>query len=212
MTSLLRLLVTLMILSFSAEAVSLPETNKILMEKRFLESELRLAKRPDIYIILNFMEKRIQIKAKAIVLKEVPIEKAVLWGAPVQPNPLTLIKKNVFIKPGRSKIRPRKSDEDSKSQINAFEVEDMPVRYRLTFNDNIWLYVRPKPEGFFSALLNLLSSLKAFIIRPIAIISSSLTRDSFSEIDIYLNEKDAKFLYWASPESLQWIIYPAGYR
>lgn len=204
---LLKFIFLLIVLSFSAEATSVHERDRLIWENKLLKSELQLATNPQIYAIFDLREKKIQIKARGTVLKELSIECFKLWGASIQPEPMTVVGKSSFFKPKRTKIKPKKNNEEITSELHALEIDDMPVRYRLNFGDCIWLYIRPKPDGIISGLFNISFYLKSFISRPMITIWNTLRQKTFTEIDIYLSEKDSKFLFWALPEGLQCIIY-----
>jgi hypothetical protein len=202
----LKFILLLAVLSLSAEPAPVPEMDRLIRESRLLKSEHQLARMPQIYVIFDLMEKKIRIKARGAVLKELSVEYFNLWGAPIEPKTFTLVKKTAFFKPKKTKIKPKKNDEGT-IEPHTLEVGDMPVRYRLNFDGCVWLYVRSKPEGVISGLLTIFSHLKASVItRPIGTLWNALRRQTFSEIDIYLTEKDAKSLYWALPEGLRCVI------
>jgi len=123
-------------------------------------------------------------------------------------KPMTLLKKDAFIEPGRKEIKPAKEGEETTSELQALQVGDMPARYRLSLDGNIWLYVRPRAEGTLSTLLNTLSSLKSYvIIKPMGTLWHALRGESFTEVVIYLSENDARSLYWAFQEGYGCVIW-----
>lgn len=202
----IKFLPLLIIMTFVAETVFAVNIDGLIRENRLLESELKLAGKPDIYFIFNLTEKKVQFKAKGVVLKELPVENIKLWGLPVQPEPLKLIKKTTLLKPKRAKIRPTKINEDS-FELEALELEDMPARYRLTMENDVWLYVRPEPDGILSKIFYGVSILKSYISRPVLSLWNTLWGRTFTEIDITVDEKDARALYWSFTEGLSCIIY-----
>ena len=203
----LKFIFLLIVLSFGAEATYVPERDRLIWENKLLKSELQLASNSQIYAIFDLREKKIQINARGTVLKELSIEYFKLWGASIRPEPITVVGKSSFFKPKRTKIKPKKNDEEIPSELHALEIDDMPVRYRLNFGDCIWLYIRPKPDGIISGLFNIFSYPKSFITRPMITLWNTLRQKTFTEIDIYLSEKESKFVFWALSEGLQCIIY-----
>jgi len=194
---------------FEIEGLSFSETKRYVRENLFLKSEYNLAKDSQIYIIFNLIEKRILIKAKGITLKEYSIDYFRSWGHPIQPKPLTLLKKGFLIKFERKKIIPPENENTMSSSLDMLEVKDMPSRYRLKWEGPVWMYIRPKSEGVFSKFLNSLSLIKSFIlIKPIGMLAYTVVGKRFTEIEIYLlNEKDSKSLFWTIQEGYQGIIY-----
>jgi hypothetical protein len=204
----LRTLVLLSFLLLGCEPAPVSETGRLTKENSFLKAELQLAKSPKVYAIFDLGGKRIMLKAKDVVLKEFPVESCTQWGAWVRPKPLALLGKTALLKPGRKEIKPKTDDEEDTSEPLALQLDDMPVRYRLKFDDGIRIYVRPKSVGVITTLINLLSSLKSvLVIRPLGTLWNGLHRENFTEIAVYLDEKDARSLYWSFQEGFYGIIW-----
>ena len=203
-----KLLFLCLFLALGVEAAPLPELDRLVRENNLLKSEHQLAKTPQVYVLFDLVEKKIFIKARGTVLKEVPIDSLGIWGASVKVEPLTLRKKNALIEPERKEIKPTKEGEETTSELQALQIGDMPARYRLSLDGTVWLYVRPKAEGTMSTLLNILSSLKSYlIIKPLGTLWHALRGESFTEIVIYLSENDARSLYWAFQEGSGCMIW-----
>ena len=203
-----KLLFLCLFLAQGVEAAPLPELDRLVRENNLLKSENQVAKTPQVYVLFNLVEKKIFIKARGTVLKELSIDSLRIWGASIQVKPMTLLKKDALIEPERKEIKPAKEGEETTSELQALQVGDMPARYRLSLDDTIRLYVRPKAEGTLSTLLNVLSSLKSYlIIRPLGTLWYALRGESFTEIVIYLSENDARSLYWAFQEGYDCIVW-----
>jgi hypothetical protein len=65
-------------------------------ENSLLRAEVQLAKSSKIYVIFDLAAKKITMKAKGIVLKELPVESYNLWGTPIRPRPLPLLGKTAL--------------------------------------------------------------------------------------------------------------------
>ncbi len=203
-----KLLFLCLFLAVRVEAAPAPELDRLVRENNLLKSEHQLAKTPQVYVLFDLVEKKIFIKARGTVLKELSIDSLRIWGASIQVKPLTLLKKDALIEPGRKEIKPAKEGEETTSELEALQVGDMPARYRLSLDGNIWLYVRPKAEGTLSTVLNILSSLKSYlIIKPLGTLWHALRGESFTEIVLYLSENDARSLYWALQEGYGCMIW-----
>jgi len=203
-----KLLFLCLFLALRVEAAPLPELDRLARENNLLKSEHQLAKTPQVYVLFDLVEKKIFIKARGTVLKELPIDSLGIWGASIQVKPLALLKKDALIEPERKEIKPAKEGEETTSELQALQVGDMPARYRLSLDGNIWLYVRPRAEGTLSTLLNILSSLKSYlIIKPLGTLWYVLRGGSFTEIVVYVSENDARSLYWTFQEGYGCIIW-----
>jgi len=204
----IRLLFLSLFLTLGAEAASAAELDQLARENNLLKSEHQFAKTPHVYVLFDLVEKKIFIKVRGTVLKELPITSLKIWGAPISVKPMTLLKKDAFIEPGRKEIKPAKEGEETTSELQALQVGDMPARYRLNLDGNIWLYVRPRAEGTLSTLLNILSSLKSYlIIKPLGTLWYVLRGGSFTEIVVYVSENDARSLYWTFQEGYGCVIW-----
>lgn len=196
-----------LILFFGMKTSSAQGIYRLIQENEFLKSELQLARSSQIYILFNLVQNKAQIKAKGVLLKELPIEKFTYWGARIQPKPITLKNKATILKPKRKKIKPKGNEEEDLDEIQSLGIDDMPVRYRLDFERGIHLYIRPKPPKGLSAFLTLFSYLKSYgWTRPIGILWNTLRNKPFTEIYIFLSPEDAKSLYWSMLEGTQCII------
>jgi len=204
----IRLLFLSLFLTLGVEAAPAAELDQLARENNLLKSEHQFAKTPHVYVLFDLVEKKIFIKVRGTVLKELPITSLKIWGAPISVKPMTLLKKDAFIEPGRKEIKPAKEGEETTSELQALQVGDMPARYRLSLDGNIWLYVRPRAEGTLSTLLNTLSSLKSYlIIKPLGTLWYVLRGGSFTEIVVYVSENDARSLYWTFQEGYGCVIW-----
>ncbi len=198
-----RLLFLCLLLAVRVEAAPAPELDRLVRENNLLKSEHQLAKTPQVYVLFDLVEKNIFIK-----VKELSIDSFGIWGKSIQVKPLTLLKKDALIEPGRKEIKPAKEGEETTSELEVLQVGEMPARYRLSLDEHIWLYVRPKAEGTLSTVLNILSSLKSYlIIKPLGTLWHALRGESFTEIVLYLSENDARSLYWALQEGSGCMIW-----
>ncbi|MBU3915960.1 hypothetical protein KKA14_10535 [bacterium] len=175
-------------------------------ENAFLKAELILASKPAIYLLLNLSNNTIQLKAKGIVLRELPITHSNFWGDPLPIKPLGLIQKSSFVKPKRIVIKPGETSKPDTFQIEALELEDMPLRYSLNLADNIILNIKPQTDGFFSTIGYAISWLATSLARPFPTLFNKALGKSLTEIDLRLTGQNAQALYWAFAEGMETII------
>lgn len=203
----LRVFILLSVLLLSAEASSGSEADRLIAENSLLKAELQLAKSSQIYFIFDLGAKKITIKARGILLKELPVETYSQWGIPVQPKPLPLLGKTAMVKPERKEIKPKAEGSESAPEPEVLQLEDMPVRYQLKFDDGIRISLKPRSTGMISTLFNLVASLKSYLItRPLGTLWNGLCRQSFTEIVLVLDDNDVRSLYWSFQEGFQCII------
>ena len=178
----------------------------MLRENRLLESELKLAGRPGIYAVFDLRGKRISIKARGMALTEFPIRGASVWGTPADPVPLKLTEKDAFKNPKRVEIEPQRGQDEGESTLNALEVKDMPSRYVLRLDHIASIHIRPSVQGTFWRLLEAGRSLAGLVVLSFRSGWSFLRGKPFTEVDITLEEKDARTLYWTMHEGTPCIL------
>ncbi len=184
-------------------------------ETHLLESELELAKKPQIYFIFDLKKGKIFLKSRGLVLKEMKIEGAKFWGRPVDIKPRALLQKGSLFKPKRVTIDPNKNKEKETTtttstgsfEIEALELKDMPTSYRLIFQEGIFVSIRPKAAGFFSRLYSAGHYLNWYISRPLLTLWNSIKNKPFTAIYLTVNEQDARVIYWSLTENSESIIY-----
>lgn len=118
-----------------------------------------------------------------------------------------MVKKGGIAKPARKKIIPV-NNIDYSSELDFFDINDMPSRYSLKFNEGIWIFIRPKSNRISSHILNLLFLVKSnAIIKPFVSIIYTIMKKRFTEIELYLDENDSKSFFWALQEGYLCIIF-----
>ncbi len=201
------LIFLLSMLPLTAHGASLSESDRLMRENSLLRSELQLAKSTQIYVILDLQKGKVLIKGKGVVLQDLPLKSFTTWGPPVQPKTLTLQKKSALIEPGREEIRPKTSEEEPEPELQALQLEDMPARYRLNFDEGIRVYVKPASAGVLPFILNVMSSLKSYLVtRPLGTLWNGLRRQNYTEIVLYLSETDSRSLYWSFLQAFHCLI------
>lgn len=186
------------------------KSGEIRENNRLLESELKLAKKPQLYFIFNLKEKKIYFKCRGITLRELEIEKVNLWGQSPDLKARVLLKRSTLFKPERKEINP-KDKEEEEFELEALELDDMPANFSMVLDEGINISVRQKPEGFFSELRSIYSYTMWHITSPLITVWNAVQKKPFTSIYITLSKKDAQSLYWSFYEGLAGIIYhPKG--
>lgn len=206
-----------LLLIISAEAGS-----KILessVEERFLQSEVTLAQKTQIYFILDLKEKKIYFKARGIVLRDLDIRKVKFWGRRENIELSTMTGKAAFSAPHREAIVPENVKKDEKVSpatppkttaavdIKALELDDMPSSYSLKFDDGLIISVKPENKGIITGLYSIANSINWYIIKPIVTVWYAIQNRPYVALNLVLDEKDAQALYWSIHEGARVLIY-----
>jgi hypothetical protein len=184
-------------------------------ERLFLQSELALAQKTQIYFILQLKEKKIYFKARGIVLRDLDIKKMEFWGHPESVKLYTLTGKASFSEPHREEITPENIKKDEKTapaattavDIKALELEDMPASFRLKFDEGLVIFVKPEKKGMFPGAYSIVNSFNWYISQPILTVWYAIKSRPYKALNLELNEKDARALYWSIHEGAGVLIY-----
>jgi hypothetical protein len=176
-------------------------------ENKLIERELSLAKKSNLYFVFDLKGKSIRIKAQGVILKEIPIHDVRVWGSNLPGDSLVLEKKSTFVKPRRKSVKPAEHEEMDNFEIHALELDDMPSRYTLVLDKQVCISVKPH-KGLLSKIGNGGSSLKNAIVRPFMSFWYAVRGLPYTAIDIFLEKRDAKALYWSFQEGTESVLYP----
>lgn len=178
------------------------------LQNTLLETELSLAKKRDSYVLIDTSGKRIFLKGKGVLLREWEIKKISIWGIPFSADPSSLIKKTSLFPPKREKIEPKGKSDDEKFELEAMELQDMPVRYNLYFERNIHVYVWVQKKNVLSSFAQMFHSFKWHTLCPIYAVYYSLKKQPFTAINLGLTSRgDGQSLYWALREGIKLLFY-----
>lgn len=195
--------------------ISTGETSEAQSGKEdILQAELELAKKPQIYFMLNIKDKKIYFKARGIILKEIPVHNIKFWGNMSDIQSYALTKKSSFSTPARDKINPyeeeaekeEKKDEKEKFQLKALELSDMPASYTLWLDGNVFVSVKPRGQGM-ATLYSVAHSLSWYVSRPLYTVWNALKKKPYTALQLRLKKEDAQAFYWSFIEGGKIIIY-----
>ncbi len=192
-------------------------------ERLFLQSEVTLAQKTQIYFVLHLKEKKIYFKARGIVLRDLEIKKLRFWGRPENVKLYALTGKAAASEPRREAVEIENAEKDEKApaptkpaasptaptpvDIKALELEDMPSSFRLILDDGLVIFVKSDKQGTLSGLYSIANSLNWYISQPILTVWYAIKSRPYGALNLILNEKDAKALYWSIYEGNGVLIY-----
>ncbi|HRD02423.1 MAG TPA: hypothetical protein PLP57_07255 [Candidatus Saccharicenans sp.] len=84
--------------------------SELLKENRFLEEELTLAKKPIYYFVIDLKDKKIELRARGMVLKSWVVGQIRYFGEPVPLKVIALSQKSALNPPKRRLIKPGEGD------------------------------------------------------------------------------------------------------
>jgi hypothetical protein len=195
-------------------AMKAEEIAKISEQNKLLENELDLARTPASYMVINVQDQTISLKARGMTLKKWEIKSSKFWGRPIPSKTYKLVKKSALsqpkrpnITPGKEDIKDRKKAKDSATDLGVLELKDMPVHYRLSFENRIYISVRPKTKRFWPTILNIGKFISWFTYLPLKTLWLTIIKKDFTEIELVLpSEKEAQEIYWSFPDGHMTII------
>ncbi len=207
----LRWMPLLFILLTSSEAVS-GENDCPKQANGLLATELRIAQTPQIYSIFDLKNTKICLKARGLLLRELRIDAFRVWGNLPAVKAATLTRKSALFSPKRVLVNPKAGDDEAQPSVETLELKDMPTNYTLVLEGNISISVRPKPTSLLSSLWSIRYPVQWHLARPVLTVWRALWRKPFTSIEIVLEERDARSLYWSFLEGMKAIVLSPGSR
>lgn len=201
----------LLVLLTSSEAVS-GEVDSLKQENQLLETELRIAQTPQIYALFDLQNKKIGLKARGLLLKELSIEGFRVWGTLPRIKAATLMRKSALFAPRRAVVSPKTGDDEEQPSLETLELKDMPTNFTLVLEGNTSISVRPKPTHLLSSLWGIRYPVQWYLTRPVLTVWNALRKRPYTSIEIVLEESDARSLYWSFLEGMKAIVYSPGSR
>jgi hypothetical protein len=201
----------LFILLASGEALS-GEKGSLTYENRLLETELRIAQAPQIYSIIDLKNKKIFLKARGVLLRELSIETFRVWGNLPAVKAGTLTRKSALFAPKRAQVNPKTGEDEADTSAETLELKDMPTNYTLVLDGNISISVRPKPTHLLSSLWSIRYPVQWYLTRPVLTVWHAMRRQPFTSIEVVLDAGDARSVYWSFLEGMKAIVFFPGNR
>jgi len=179
--------------------------NQSSLRKTALESELRLARKPGVYFVIDLNQAQVVVKARGMSLKALSIIRKSVWGSVGGQQPRRLESKSALSEPDRLRLKPGQREE--KAPVPALEVSDMPSRYLLHLSGGLTVGINSEPAGIVDRLASGAYSSFWATARPILSLRSVARGIPFEWIELSLSRSDAQALYWVLSEGTQSVIY-----
>lgn len=178
------------------------------LEIELLRLEVSLASSPQLYFLLNLPAKKLQLKARGMVLKEWEITKVRRWGGHPPLQALTLGKKSALFAPKRKAIVPGEAQGTGSGELETLELKDMPTIFTLNLVEGIKIYVRPASRGFLSRLANVGLNFRWYGWLPVANLWRQIRKKPLTILEITVgNPNEAKSIYWALMDGMRGLVF-----
>lgn len=211
---LLLLLLCLFLVSPIVAGAGRPATESplaVVAANQLLKAEYDLARKPQIYFVVDLPASRFRFKASGITVTDLTIAGHRLWG-PVPastPKPRTVEQKEALFAPQRQKIEAPKvtaGKDERPFKIKALELGDMPTAFRARFDDGTRLSVRAVPEGFMARGWSTVQTGLWYFTRPLISDWHFLFGTAYTELHLTLPARDVQLLYWSLTEGSSCLI------
>ncbi len=186
------------------------EKGSLKYENQLLETELRIAQAPHVYSVFDLKHKKIILKARGVLLRELPIETFRVWGNLPAVKTAALIRKSALFAPKRVLVNPKAGEGEAPPSEETFELKDMPTNFTLVLEGDISISVRPKPTNLLSSILSIRYPVEWYLTRPVLTVWYTMRKLPFTSIEIVLEPGDARSLYWSFLEGMKAMVLSPG--
>ena len=199
------LLVALATPSWAKDLDSFPNLNlsdpaSVKEATRVLEDELKLAARPQTYVLIDLVERAIHIKGRGVALHHMPIDR---WSAG-EGKALAGIHRLV----ARPAVVRRKIEPGAAGEQEPISLADMPADYTLSFTSGLAISVIPVPTK--GNLLQGLAFMGKGWWRRLANWSSTIRSDKIStsaaQLELTISVDHAQSLAWSLVNGMAVVI------
>jgi hypothetical protein len=198
-------LLALLLIAAAGPARAAEDAQALWRENRRLAAEAALAATPKPYFVLDLERRRVALKARGMVLFEVPVDESGFWGRRPVIGSTAIERRDALARPA---IRPgeEKTQETLDEQI--LELADMPTQYRLHLAGDVEVEILPLAEGRWPILRQRARVWRWRLTRPLVTLRQRRERHEVTTILLVLRPDDARRLYWSFFEGLDGILIP----
>jgi len=195
----------LLIAAAAAPARPAEDVLPLWRENRRLQAEAVLAATPKSYFELDLEKRHIVLKARGMVLLEIPIQEQGIWGRRLTVGPTAVVRRDALLRP-TVRTGEDKAHETLDEQL--LELVDMPIGFRLGLAGEVDVEIIPGAAGGWSIWRQWLGVWRWRLTRPLVTLRQRRERHESTAIYLILKPEDAQRLYWSFFEGLDGIIIP----
>jgi hypothetical protein len=191
-----------------------------------LGAEYGLAKDAKFYFVFDVLGRKIELRARGMVLKTWPIREMRFWGRPEFAGTVELVKKTTLKAPERIVIKPGETEEIVKPapvvatpaapgsaaaaadyDLEAIELRDMPKRFGLDLDNGLHITVKAKNGEAPGLGVRMKEAWRWYIGLPLQDLVGKRGERGLAELELILeNELDAQSIYWHLFDGIKGII------
>lgn len=206
MNALIALFATFLLVPALSQA---NETARLESDVRYLQAELELAKKNAIYSEFDLAQAKIRIKAAGLTLREFPILAIDMWGSGISPGSYVMTERRTSDEPQRARIEPGKAGETASPEIDALERDDMPTRYTLVYEGDVFIRISETAPDLGSRLMNMPHDVWESLSQPLVMLWNRMSGQDHTLIELELDPVDSQALYWSlSVKSTSLLLPP----
>ncbi|WP_157471866.1 hypothetical protein [Desulfuromonas sp. DDH964] len=177
------------------------DPGELARDYRLLRHELRLAGENPLYFVFDLPQQTVSFRAKGLSVVFLPVAGWGRWGPRTADRIAILTGKESLSAPQRTRIRVAPVAETpaltEAGNLDALELDDMPLRYRLILDDGTVIRVIPVQTGIFARILAGMRWLAWYLSRPLISDWNFLRGKTYTELVLALQPDDARLLYWS---------------
>jgi hypothetical protein len=190
-----------------------------------LSAEYGLAKDAKFYFVFDVLGRKIELRARGMVLKSWPIREMRFWGRPEFAGTVELVKKTTLKAPERIVIKPGETEEIVKPapvaapaapgsaaaaadyDLEAIELRDMPKRFGLDLDNGLHITVKAKNGEAPGFGVRMKEAWRWYIGLPLQDLVGKRGKHELAELELILeNELDAQSIYWHLFDGIKGIV------
>jgi len=190
-----------------------------------LNAEYGLAKDAKFYFVFDVLGRKLELRARGMVLKTWPIREMRFWGRPEFAGTVELVKKTALKAPERIVIKPGETEEIVKPataarpaapgsaaaaadyDLEAIELKDMPKRFGLDLDNGLHITVKAKTGEAPGFGVRMKEAWRWYIGLPLQDLVGQGGEHELAELELILeNELDAQSVYWHLFDGIKGLI------
>jgi hypothetical protein len=194
------------------------------IKQQVLSAEYGLAKDAKFYFVFDVLGRKIELRARGMVLKTWPIREMRFWGQPEFEGTVELVKKTTLKAPERIVIKPGDAEPSIKVpapkpgvspltataadyDLEAIELRDMPNRFVLDLDNGLHISVKAA-TGEKPGLGQRLKELwRWYIALPLRDLAGKRGPHDLAELELtFEKEQDAQSVYWHLFDGIKGVI------
>jgi len=207
-------------LAFAASA----DKTALAKKQGVLTAEYGLAKDAKFYFVFDVLGRKIELRARGMVLKSWPIRDIRFWGQPEFSGTVELIKKTTLKAPERIVIKPGDAEPSIKTptpkpgtsvltataadyDLEAIELRDMPGRFSLDLDNGLHISVKARTGERPGLVTRLKEAWRWYIALPLKDLVGKRGPHELAELELtFEKEEDAQSIYWHLFDGIKGII------